>query len=98
MPYMNTQFFISLTLLTPEGPQSFAQFSLGDDKAYALQIFNNLQGIESNAPGVLQLEFMELRDGLPVNIKWKDCTLDQLSCNCKYLAKEAFKRAGMNYR
>ncbi len=95
---MNTQFFISLTLITPEGPQSFAQFSLGDDKAYALRIFTRLQGTESDSPGVLQLEFMEMSDGLPVNIKWKDCTLEQLSWNCKCLTKEAFKRAGMNYR
>jgi len=96
---MNTEFFISLTLLTPEGPQSFARFTLGEDKQYAVSVFNSLQGTtESDSPGVLQLEFTELSNGLPVNIKLKDCTLEELSWNCKYLTKEAFKRAGMNDR
>ncbi|MDF2382020.1 hypothetical protein JMG10_11120 [Nostoc ellipsosporum NOK] len=96
---MSTEFFISLTLLTPEGPQSFARFTLGGNQKYATGIFNALQGTsESDSPTLLQLEFTELSNGLPVNIKLKDCTLDQLSWNCKYLTKEAFKRAGMNYR
>jgi hypothetical protein len=96
---MSTEFFISLTLLTPEGPQSFARFTLGGDQKYAIGIFNALQGAtDSESPGLLQLEFTELSNGLPVNIKLKDCTLEQLSWNCKYLTKEAFKRAGMNYR
>lgn len=96
---MRTEFFISLTLLTPEGPQSFARFTLGGDKKYAVNVFDALQGTaENDSPGLLQLEFTEVSNGLPVNITLKDCTLEQLSWNCKYLTKEAFKRAGMNYR
>ena len=40
---------------------------------------------------ILQVDFVETRDGLPVNVKIKHCTLLQMGISCQIIAKEIFK-------
>ena len=40
---------------------------------------------------ILQIDLMETKNNLPVNIKVIGCTLEQLAENCKIITKEVFK-------
>jgi hypothetical protein len=40
---------------------------------------------------ILQMEFVETRNDLPVNIQVISCSLDKLAENCKTITKEIFK-------
>ena len=40
---------------------------------------------------VLQMDLMETKNNLPVNIKVLGCTLEEMAENCKTIAKETFK-------
>ena len=89
---METQFYITFTLKTGKGLESFAKFFIGNNRERAFSIFRELEGIhdvrESN---VLFIDFMETREGLPVNLDVIACTLDQLAKNCRIITKELFK-------
>jgi len=89
---MKKQFYLLLSIKTPGRFETYGQYFLGDDRQYALDIFEGLRGsekIDNNA--VLHLDFMETIDELPVKIKTKCCTLDELGDNCKWIAKETFR-------
>jgi hypothetical protein len=40
---------------------------------------------------ILQMDLMETKNNLPVNIKVIGCTLEEMAENCKVITKEAFK-------
>ena len=89
---MDTKFYILLNMKTFTGPESFAQFFIGNNKAAAQAIFRKLKGTSDvDERNVLYLEFMETADGLPVNLDMISCTLEQLAENCKLITKEIFK-------
>ena len=88
---MLTQFYIELRLKTGAGWESFAKFFIGNDRQKAYALFKKLHGMEANEKNVLQLDFIESVEGLPVNLKMLSCTLDQLAENCKCITKELFK-------
>lgn len=77
---------------TPAGPESFARFFIGNNRATAYALFQSLKGTtDVDERNVLYLDFMETRDGLPLNLKLITCTLEQLAENCKLITKEVFK-------
>lgn len=89
---MDTQFYILITLKTPEGMDTFGRFFIGNNRAYANTLFNRLEGSDdASEKDILFLDFMETAGGLPLNLKMKSCTLNQLAENCKLIAKELFK-------
>lgn len=90
---METTFFILLHLKTAEGHENFGRFAIGNNRDIADGIFYQLRG-NSNVTDRcgLHLEFIEMRDNLPYNIKLLSCTLDQLAENVKIITKETFKR------
>ena len=89
---METQFYITLTLKTPKGFESFAKFFIGNDRYRALAIFKQLKGMHDiNEENLLYLDFLETREGLPVKVDVITCTLDQLAENCRIITKELFK-------
>jgi len=89
---MDTQFYILLNLRTAKGPESFARFFIGNNRAEASNVFSKLKGTANiNEENVLYLELMETREGLPFNLEMITCTLDQLADNCKIITKEMFK-------
>ncbi len=93
---METTFYILLSMRTPRGPESFARFFIGNNRDAAYAIFRNLKGIpDVDEKNILYLDFMETRDGLPMNLELIACTLEQLAENCKYITKEIFKMTNL---
>jgi hypothetical protein len=89
---MDTQFYILVTLKTPEGLDTFGRFFIGNNRERAYTLFNKLSGTnDASEKDLLFLDFMETAGGLPFNLKMKSCTLNQLAENCKLIAKELFK-------
>ncbi len=89
---METQFYVAISMKTARGLEPFAQFFLGNDRERANDIFERLERIqEVRECNILFFEFMETRNGLPVNLDVISCTLDQLAVNCRTISKELFK-------
>jgi len=89
---MKKQFYLLLSLKTPRGFETYGQYFLGDERLYAESIFNGLKGTtEIKEKGLLHLDLMETVDELPVKVKTKCCTLEELGNNCKWIAKETFR-------
>ena len=89
---METQFYISITLKTHKGFESFAKFFIGNNRERAYAIFRKLEGTrEVSEKNVLYIEFVETKLDLPVNLDVITCTLNQLAENCKVITKELFK-------
>jgi hypothetical protein len=90
---METTFYILLHLKTVDGHENFGKFYMGNNKIAADNIFRQLKGNPDVTDQCgLHLEYMEMRDNLPFNIKLLSCTLDQLTENCKIITKEIFKQ------
>src|SRR5262245_10246294 len=88
---METQFHIAMRLKTAAGWENFGKFYIGNDRQLADTIFQNLAGMEANEKNLLQIDFFEMNNGLPVNLNKLTCTLEQLAENCKLITKELFK-------
>ena len=89
---MKTQFYILLSLKTPQGFADYGQYFFGNDRAAADELFSRLKGdalLRDNA--LLHIDLMETVEGLPVRIKSICCTLDELGTNCKLIAREIFR-------
>ncbi|MCU7547884.1 hypothetical protein OCK74_02105 [Chitinophagaceae bacterium LB-8] len=89
---METQFYITLTLKTPSGLEGFAKFFIGNDQERAFDIFQQLKGTHNvSEKNVLYIDFVETKNGLPVNLDVITCTLNELAENCRIITKELFK-------
>ena len=89
---METAFYILLYIRTPRGFESFARFFIGNRDDLARQLFDQLKCTESDIEDcILQMDLMETKNNLPVNLKVIGCTLEQMAENCKIITKEAFK-------
>lgn len=86
------EFEINLNIRTEEGFRNFGKFQLGKNREQANAIFNLLKGsYEAHEKHVLQLDLVELRNGLPYNLRMLSCSLEELSSNCKIITRELFK-------
>ena len=89
---MKTQFYILLSLKTPQGFTDFGQYFFGNDREAAYGLFGQLKGAEQLRDGcLLHIDLMETVNDLPVKIKTICCTLDELGHNCKLIAREIFR-------
>jgi len=89
---MGRSFRIRFTIRTTKGFEPLCDFYIGSNPDTALSIFAQMEGHDqAGEADILQLDFMELGDGLPVNLKIKHCTLPQLTANCRTITKEVFK-------
>lgn len=89
---METQFYILLSLKTPQGFADYGQYFFGDDRGAAYELFGQLRGSDELKPACqLHIDLMETVNGLPVQIKTKCCTLEELGQNCKLIAREIFR-------
>jgi hypothetical protein len=89
---METKYYILLSMKTHSGPESFAQFFIGNNRAAAYALFRKLKGTpDPDEKNVLYIDFMETIGGLPMNLKLITCTLEQLAENCKLITKEIFR-------
>ncbi len=89
---METQFYILLSLKTPQGFVDYGQYFFGNDREAAYGLFSELKGDqELNDTSLLHIDLMETVNELPVRIKGICCTLEQLGTNCKLIAREMFR-------
>lgn len=89
---METTFYIVLNIKTANGFETYGKFFIGNEKRVARSIFDKLKGSrEVSEDDIIHVDFMETVDGLPVNIKMLNCSLAQLTENCKIITKEVFK-------
>ncbi len=89
---MGNDFGIRFTLRTLRGFEPVADFYIGNNRSMAISIFAQLEGDdEVREADILQLDFIEMKNGLPLNVKIKHCTLSQMAGNCRLIAKEIFK-------
>ena len=87
---MKTQFYILLSLKTPQGFVNYGQYFFGNERDAAYGLFESLQGSHKfSAP--LHIDLMETVNELPVKIKTICCSLDELGMNCQLIAKEMFR-------
>lgn len=87
---METQFYILLSVNTPQGFVNYGQYFFGNGREAAYELFNSLKGRQdTKAP--LHIDLMETVGDLPVKIKTICCTLEELGCNSKLIAREVFR-------
>ena len=88
---METQFYITITLKTHKGLESFAKFYVGNNRQLAINIFRQLKGSQNvSEKNILYFDFLETEKGLPVNLDFITCTLNQLAENCRIITRELF--------
>jgi hypothetical protein len=93
---MKTVFYIDLSLKTSHGPEPYARFFIGNDREQAYELFKRLAGnAEVNENNMLYIDFMEMRNGLPVNLKMISCNLEELTDNCRIITKTLFQLANL---
>jgi hypothetical protein len=89
---METQFYILLSLKTPEGFETYGQYFFGNSREAAYTLFDSLKGdADLQNPSVLHIDLMETVNELPVKVKTIGCTLEELACNSKLIAREIFR-------
>jgi hypothetical protein len=94
---MKTTFHIGLNMKTTAGFERYAWFDLGSDREFAYGLFAGLEGSPAiDDSGVLHMDFIEKKNGLPVNIKMIGCTATELARNVGYITRELFKFLNLN--
>lgn len=91
---MKTQFYILLSLKTPQGFVNYGQYFFGDDREAAYELFDRLQGGQ-NLSAPLHIDLMETVNELPVMIRTICCSLDELGYNTKLIAREIFRQKNL---
>lgn len=93
---METGFYITLNIKTATGFEQYAKFFIGEDAAISQSIFKSLKGeSQADEKNFLQLDFIEMKDKLPLNVKMLSCTLDEMTENFRTITKEIFKRLNL---
>ena len=93
---METLFQISLLIKTPSGFETYGTFDLGHDRVQAMEIFNQLKGTPEVAPhSVLYMDLSEIRDGIPLPLEIRHCTLDDIAYNARVITRDVFKNLSL---
>jgi hypothetical protein len=88
---MKRDFKILISMRTPSGFNTCAEYFLGADREFAESVFSGLTGRKDvNNSAILHLDLLESVDDVPVRIKTVGCTLGELSANCQYIIRELF--------
>ena len=85
-------FYVSLSIRTPEGFESFGKFNVGNKRKAAVEVFRQLKGNPTvDEKTLLTIDLVETVNGLPLNLNILGCTLEELAYNCRVITKETFK-------
>jgi len=94
---MGSKYYIQLNLKSVDGFETFGCFDLGSDRGFSVRLFAGLEGRPADEDtGVLHMDLVEKRNGLPVNVQVIACTMEELGRNMKYLARELFKKINLD--
>ena len=92
-------FYVVVNLKAGKSYESYAKFFLGKKRKPAESIFFKLKGSSDvSEKSMIQLQFMELDESLPLNINLLSCTLEELAENCKIITKELFKQLNLEMK
>ncbi len=93
---METLFYVSLHIKTPSDFETYGTFELGNDREKAIAIFNQLKGSENvTEKSILNMDFTEVQNGIPLPLKILHCTLDDIAVNTKIITRDVFKNKGL---
>lgn len=93
---MDNRFYINISIRTAQGPIPFGSFTLGNNAESANILFSKLKGSpEANHNDLLFIEFVEMVNGLPVNLHILTCNLQELGTNCMLITQEVFRMSNM---
>jgi hypothetical protein len=96
---MKSTFYVDLNMKTADNFENYGRFFIGNDPDFAYNLFAGLKGSEViGEEDVLHIDLVELQDGLPVNISVINCTLEELTENCRTISKEMFKHLNLEKR
>jgi len=94
---MFSKYYIELNMKTIDGFERFGCFELGSDRGFSLGLFAGLAGRPADDDtGVLHMDLVEKRNGLPMNMQVISCTVEELGRNMKYLTRELFKKINLD--
>jgi len=86
------EYYINISIQTPEGPKRLARFDLGSDRDAATHLFKRLKGSSTlNPKDLLFIEFMETINGLPMNVDMLTCDLQELGTNAMLITQDVFR-------
>ncbi len=89
---MPLKYRIALNMRKCSGFERYAVFDIGTDHSFAHALFTSLLGTEDVAEtDIVQMDFVEEHNGLPLSLKVKSCSVDDLALNCRTITKEIFK-------
>ncbi|MEP7377305.1 MAG: hypothetical protein ABI675_28135 [Chitinophagaceae bacterium] len=96
---METSVYIDISIKTSQGSQRFGRFEIGEDREAAHQLCKKLKGSsEVNLKDMLFIEFMELVNGLPVNLDILTCDLQEPGTNTMLITQEIFRLANLRVK
>lgn len=96
---METTFYIDISIQSADGPKRIGRFELGNEREVADKLFKNLKGSpEVNLKDMLYIEFMEMANGLPLNIDILTCDLQELGTNSMLITQEIFRITNLAVR
>ncbi len=90
-------YYVVLRIKAQTNFDCFGRFLFGHDKALADRVFELMMGsndVDESMP--IQLDFIEMVNGVPVTLHIIACTLEQLSFNVKMMTLEAFKHLNLH--
>lgn len=94
---MRPTYYVILRIKAKDDFDSFGRFYFGHDRDLAENVFTQMhQTSEMDGTVPIQLDFMEMVNGIPATLHIIGCTLDQLSMNVKIMAREAFKHLNLH--
>lgn len=93
---MEKSYCLVFNIKTGKGYEPYAKFFLGEDASFAQEVFQKLKGKRNpNNKCMLQIDFMESSNGLPMHLEVMSCSLEEMSENFVFITKEVFKKSSM---
>jgi hypothetical protein len=93
---METRYELSLHVKTPSGFETYGTFNLGPDHKQATEIFKQLKGTPNIAPhSVLYMDLSEIREGIPLPMGVRHCTLEDIAYNARIITRDVFKNLSL---
>jgi hypothetical protein len=83
---------------TVEGFVRFGQFELGSDRESVESLYQMLEGREPEGDeGILHIDLVEMREGLPVSLRVLTCSAAELGRNVCTITREIFRWKNLEY-
>ncbi|PZR22637.1 MAG: hypothetical protein DI539_05290 [Flavobacterium psychrophilum] len=89
---MDNSYYISLNIKTLPGFDSYATYTVEQDKEKAIAIFGQLKGSPNLSDStVLTMDLTEINDGILFPLEMLECTFQDVIHNTKIITREIFK-------